>query len=85
MRPVVADAGYGQSAASRRALRERGLDHVVIVRSDKIARMGQRRCSSNPPMAAWNWIISAMRPSNWGTGPDFWAYLGRFGPLGHPS
>ncbi|MEU3356307.1 IS701 family transposase [Streptomyces sp. NPDC037389] len=39
-RPMVADAGYGQSAAFRHALRERGLDYVVMVRGDEIAHEG---------------------------------------------
>ncbi|MCX5214884.1 IS701 family transposase [Kitasatospora sp. NBC_00240] len=34
---VVADAGYGQSAAFRHALRSRDLDHIVAVRGDETA------------------------------------------------
>ncbi|WSK03479.1 IS701 family transposase [Kitasatospora sp. NBC_01300] len=34
---VVADAGYGQSAAFRHALRSRGLDYIVAVRGDETA------------------------------------------------
>ncbi|SFL22581.1 transposase, IS4 family [Streptosporangium canum] len=34
---IVADAGYGQNAAFRHALAERGLDFVVAVRSDESA------------------------------------------------
>ncbi|GAA0363902.1 transposase [Streptomyces blastmyceticus] len=37
-RPVVADDGYGQSVAFHHALRERGLDHVVMIRGDEIAQ-----------------------------------------------
>ncbi|MFD0405401.1 IS701 family transposase, partial [Kitasatospora sp. NPDC127116] len=36
-RVVVADAGYGQSAAFRHALRSRDLDYIVAVRGDETA------------------------------------------------